>query len=65
MGLDSEVGEHLTRMRKTLIAAVLMVSALPALAKPVLPFIENDFAKAVARARAKNEPIFVDAWAPW
>ncbi len=59
------MGEHLTRMRKTLAAVVLMLSALPALGKEVLPFIENDFAKAVARAKAKNEPIFVDAWAPW
>ncbi|HET8796452.1 MAG TPA: hypothetical protein VFO89_02115 [Thermoanaerobaculia bacterium] len=30
-----------------------------------LPFIENDYAKAVARAKAKNVPIFVEAWAPW
>lgn len=30
-----------------------------------LPFIENDFEKAVARAKAKNVPIFVEAWAPW
>ncbi|HSP13142.1 MAG TPA: hypothetical protein VLV78_00135 [Thermoanaerobaculia bacterium] len=52
-------------MRKTIAAAVLVLSALPALAKEVLPFIEDDFGKAVARARAKNEPIFVDAWAPW
>jgi hypothetical protein len=31
----------------------------------VLPFIENDYAKAVARARAKNVPLFVEVWAPW
>jgi hypothetical protein len=49
-------------MRKLLIAALLAATALPALS---LPFIENDYSKALARAKAKNLPIFVDAWAPW
>ena len=53
------------QMKRTLTAAVLVLSALPALAKEVVPFIENDFTKAVTRAVAKNQPIFVDAWAPW
>lgn len=30
-----------------------------------LPFIENDYAAAVAQARARGVPIFVEAWAPW
>jgi hypothetical protein len=34
-------------------------------AKPVLPFIEDDYPKALAEARAKKLPIFVEAWAPW
>ena len=41
---------------------MLALTALPAMA---LPFIEDDYAKAVARARAKNIPIFAEAWAPW
>ena len=49
-------------MRKLLISALFAAAALPAAA---LPFIEDDYAKAVARARAKNIPIFADAWAPW
>ena len=49
-------------MRKLLIAALLVATALPTAA---LPFIENDYTKALARAKAKNLPIFVDAWAPW
>ena len=44
---------------------VFALAAVPAAAKEVLPFIENDFSKAIARAKAQNEPIFVDAWAPW
>lgn len=31
----------------------------------MLPFIEDDYPRALAEARAKNKPIFVDAWAPW
>jgi hypothetical protein len=31
----------------------------------VLPFIADDYPGALARARAKNLPIFVEAWAPW
>jgi hypothetical protein len=50
-------------MKKLLLLIVL--TAVPALAKEVLPFIENDYAKALAQAKAKSVPIFVDAWAPW
>ncbi len=52
-------------MKRLLAVALLVASAAPAFAKEVLPFIENDFAKAVAQGKAKNEPIFVDTWAPW
>lgn len=50
-------------MRRLLLAFLLLTT--PALAKEVLPFVHNDYAKAVARAKAKNVPLFVDAWAPW
>ncbi len=50
-------------MKKLLL--VIMLAAAPALAKEVLPFIDNDYAKALAEAKKKNVPIFVDAWAPW
>jgi hypothetical protein len=30
-----------------------------------LPFIENDYAQAVVRAREGNLPLFVEVWAPW
>jgi hypothetical protein len=32
---------------------------------PTLPFIEDDYARALADAKARGVPIFVDAWAPW
>jgi hypothetical protein len=31
----------------------------------VLPFIDDDYPKAVAEARAQRKPIFIEAWAPW
>ncbi|HUP62211.1 MAG TPA: hypothetical protein VNA69_17535 [Thermoanaerobaculia bacterium] len=43
------------------------VSSAPAQADgtSALRFIEDDYAKAAARAKAKNIPIFVETWAPW
>lgn len=34
-------------------------------AKPVLPWIEDDYARAVADAKARKVPMFVESWAPW
>src|SRR5919201_1479189 len=31
----------------------------------VLPFIEDDYPAALARARTRKVPLFIDAWAPW
>jgi hypothetical protein len=30
-----------------------------------LPFIDDDYARAVSEAKAKGLPLFVDTWAPW
>jgi tetratricopeptide (TPR) repeat protein len=30
-----------------------------------LPFIEDDYPKALSEARARHLPLFVDTWAPW
>ncbi len=30
-----------------------------------LPWIADDYTRAVAMARARKVPIFVEAWAPW
>jgi hypothetical protein len=50
-------------MKRILPLAALLMLAINASA--ALPFIEDDYQKAVARAKAKNVPIFVEAWAPW
>ena len=52
-------------MKRLIPALLLVLAAAGAQAKEVLPFIEDDYAKAVARAKAQNVPIFVEAWAPW
>ncbi|HVE71999.1 MAG TPA: hypothetical protein VNI54_11580 [Thermoanaerobaculia bacterium] len=49
-------------MRRLLLACALTLIAGSAHA---VTFIENDYAAAVARAKAKDVPIFVEAWAPW
>ena len=33
--------------------------------REAVPFIADDYAAALAAARAKHVPIFVEAWAPW
>lgn len=33
--------------------------------EPAVPFIENDYTRALAEARARKVPLFVEAWAPW
>jgi tetratricopeptide (TPR) repeat protein len=32
---------------------------------PAIAFIEDDYPRALAEARARKLPLFVDAWAPW
>ena len=46
-------------------AVALLFAASSVAAAETLPFIHDDYAKAVARASKENKPIFVEAWAPW
>jgi tetratricopeptide (TPR) repeat protein len=45
--------------------AALLASPPAAAARPALPFIDDDYPKALAEARARKLPIFAEAWAPW
>jgi hypothetical protein len=47
------------------ILPLILLAAFALGARAELPFIEDDYGKAVARAKTKNLPIFVEAWAPW
>ena len=33
--------------------------------RTVLPFIADDYTRAVSEARARKVPIFIESWAPW
>jgi hypothetical protein len=33
--------------------------------EPAVPFLKDDYPKALEEARARGVPIFIDAWAPW
>ena len=50
------------RLRAAAIIALLLAAPVGA---DTLPFVENDYARALKQARAKKLPIFVEAWAPW
>lgn len=47
-----------------LLASVALAATPPA-ARPVLPFIDDDYGKALSQAREKHVPIFAELWAPW
>ncbi len=54
-------------MRMTSSTAILtacLAALAPSLAE-VLPFIADDYPKALALARAEGKPIFLETWAPW
>lgn len=55
----------LPAMKKLTLALLVALSPVIALAREVVPFIDNDYGKALQMARTKNLPLFVDAWAPW
>ena len=49
-------------MSAALLALLLAVQAAPAAR---LPFLHDDWPGALARAKARDLPIVVEAWAPW
>jgi hypothetical protein len=48
-----------------LVAATLGAAEPKPSPGPVLPFIEDDYDRALTQARATRVPIFAEAWAPW
>jgi len=46
------------------VLAVAVGCATP-VANPPLSFIEDDYAAAVAEARERDVPLFIESWAPW
>jgi len=52
------------RLAFTILIGLLMSSALGANAK-TLPFISDDYSKALSQAKQRHLPLFVEVWAPW
>jgi hypothetical protein len=64
-------------MRTRYVSVIALLSALgtilpgsgaagaTATARRVFPFIADDYARAVAEARARKVPLFIESWAPW
>ena len=50
-------------MKRVIAIAALLFATVSASGN--LPFVEDDYAKAAARASKMNIPLFVEAWAPW
>ena len=63
-GYDSVMRRHLVFAAALLSAAADRADA-PAAPKFAVPFIEDDYPKALSEARSKKVPIFVENWAPW
>jgi hypothetical protein len=58
----------MTRLVPFVLAGASTIAAAAAPVPParsVLPWIEDDYSRALAEARAKKLPIFAEAWAPW
>jgi len=70
----------LDRRHLVLLAALALAAAAPAHASgasprakgatvakwhPVVPFIEDDFGRALALAKERKLPVFIEGWAPW
>ncbi len=46
-------------------AAAAKLKSATAAPHPALPFIQDDYTRALAEARARKVPLFIEAWAPW
>ena len=55
-------------MRAGILSALLVLmvsSAAYGTASKKLPFINDDFQKALKEGKQRNLPLFVEVWAPW
>jgi hypothetical protein len=53
-------------MPRLALSALLAIAVSgPVVAASGLPFIEDDYARALGEARSRQLPLFVESWAPW
>jgi hypothetical protein len=53
------------RIKLSLGILFLTVASAAASAAAGLPFIHDDYPRALAKAKQRNVPLFVECWAPW
>ena len=51
-------------MRRLLLSLLILVGFTSTLVAE-LPFIQDNYKQALAQARQRKQPIFVECWAPW
>jgi hypothetical protein len=54
-----------SRRLQLLLPGLLPLLVLASETRAFLPFIDDDYSRALAEARARHVPIFLEAWAPW
>jgi len=64
---NSRKEQESPRMRIKLSLGILFLTAVSAAASAAagLPFIHDDYPRALAKAKQRNVPLFVECWAPW
>lgn len=52
-------------MKRLFAISLLALCIAPVLSASELPFLQDNYGKALLEARQRNLPIFVEVWAPW
>src|SRR5437868_9469004 len=58
------LGQSICCRMKKILALLILVGFAPALAAE-LPFIQDNYPQALAQAKQRRQPLFVECWAPW
>lgn len=58
--LDSSISCHMKK-----ILALLILIGFAGVLSAELPFIPDNYPQALAQAKQRKQPIFVECWAPW
>jgi len=53
------------RLTRRVLLLATLVCAAGLVQSAALPFIEDDYPRALAEARSRKVPLFVEIWAPW
>jgi hypothetical protein len=51
-------------MKRLLLSLLILAGFAPTLVAE-LPFLEDNYTQALAQAKQRKQPIFVECWAPW